>query len=72
MSGAASEADRLRRCRELFERAQAANVTMAEAQRREREERWAELDRRLAAKRCGTVASEPEMSLTWYEEDALR
>jgi hypothetical protein len=61
---APSEADRLRRCRELFERAQTANVTMQEAQRREREARWAEIDARLAAKRAGALGELSEAAET--------
>lgn len=57
MSAACREADRLAQCRAVFERAQADRVDMDEAKRRLRADRWREADARLAAKRCGTVAT---------------
>ena len=68
MSAAEPEADRLRRCRAVFERALADGVDMAEAKRRLRADRWAEANARLAAKRCGTVAGEEGgRELAWFQ-----
>lgn len=57
MTGA-READRVRRCRELFALAIAHGVSMDEARRLHAQHRWAAADQRLAARRCGTRADE--------------
>ena len=62
MSAPVSEAERLRRCRELFERASAANVTLPEQRRREARARWEAVDRRLAARR-----EEDGRELAWFQ-----
>lgn len=51
MTVSASEASRLRRCRELFEAASAAGLTLDEQRRREARARWDAADRRLAERR---------------------
>ena len=56
---ARDEAERLHQCRIVFERAVADRCSMMEARARVVRERWAEADRRLAARRCGTVMPPP-------------
>jgi hypothetical protein len=65
VSAGGSEADRLRRCRELFEHAQAAGVTLDEQRRREARARWDAADRRLAARR---EERDPGRELSWYQK----
>jgi hypothetical protein len=60
-----TEAERLRRCRQVFARAVADGVSMAEAQRREQQDRWRAIDARLAEKRCGTAA--PTSGVWWQQ-----
>ena len=55
MMAAPSPADAMRQRRLIFERAIADNITMAEARERLARERFAESERRLAEKRCGTA-----------------
>jgi hypothetical protein len=50
------EAERLRECRMIFERALADGVGMAEARQRIAADRWKASERRLAERRCGTAA----------------
>ena len=68
----ADETRRLRRARQLFERAQAEGVDMGEARRRIHRERWEEINARLARKAaerlCGTQA--PAIVVT-PEEDGV-
>lgn len=67
---ASSEAVRLRHARELFERAVADGVDMTEAKRRLRADRWADADRALAEKRCGTrvvAVEEGGRELAWFQ-----
>lgn len=56
MPDATREAARLRACREAFAFAQARNITVQAARAELAQARWAAVDARLAAKRCGTVA----------------
>ena len=51
-----TEAERLRRCREVFALAQAESLTMEAAAREHARRRWEEADARLRARRCGTDA----------------
>ena len=73
MTFAASEPERLRRCRQLFERAQRDRVSMEEARRRARQERWAAVERRLSGRLCGTEAppfvaeEEGGRELAWFQ-----
>lgn len=70
----AREAARLQKCRRLFERAQRDHVSMEEAQRRDRQERWAALDRRFSGRLCGTEAppfaaeEEGGRQLAWFQQ----
>ncbi len=66
----ASEAERLRRCRETFELAMREGVPMSVASQRLAERRWAESEKRLAEKRCGTHASAapPPRPHFWYDD----
>ena len=69
----AREAVRLRRCRMIFERALRDGISMEEARRRDRQDRWAAADRRLNGRLCGTEAppfvAEPEggRELAWFQ-----
>ena len=69
----AGEAARLRRCRQLFERALRDRVSMEEARRRDRVERWGAAERRLNGRLCGTEAppfvaeEEGGRELAWYQ-----
>ena len=75
-----SEAERLRACRETFERARRERVSMAEARRRIAEERWRAAEQRLAERRaaaplCGTEApafvagdAEEARALQWWQK----
>jgi hypothetical protein len=67
-----SEADRLRQSRLIFQRALREGTTMAEARDAETRARWADADRRLAA-RCGTQApAEPgDRPTLWYQREDL-
>lgn len=73
MAAIEPEAIRLKRCRELFERAAAENVTLPEARRRMAQERWAATDRKLASARCGTAdvardnADQDGRQLDWWQ-----
>jgi hypothetical protein len=53
---AADRATELRNQRLAFERAMRDGVTIADAQRALAEQSWTDADRRLANRRCGTVA----------------
>lgn len=63
---AVSEAARLRRCRELFEAASAANVTLGEQRRREAQARWEAADAKLAARRADRDEAEAR-PLQWFQ-----
>ncbi|RIA44079.1 hypothetical protein DFR49_2316 [Hephaestia caeni] len=67
-----TEAERLRRCRQVFELAVRDRVSMAVARDRLARERWAEADARLSAKNntalCGTAA--PAFAETDEDGDA--
>jgi hypothetical protein len=69
-SGGTSEADRLRLARLVFERSQRDRISMADARDALARERWAESDRRLAA-RCGTQAPARTTDLPqqWWQRD---
>lgn len=79
MTRGASETERLRRARRLFERAQADGVSMQEARQRLSQERWRKINDRLQAKAarglCGTAAPEftsdddadAEARLQWWQ-----
>lgn len=62
------ETARIRRCRELFERALAANVSIEAVREREMAERWAHADRRLQDRRCGTRAAVPIAEIAAEDE----
>lgn len=69
----ARETARLRECRDLFERAQRDRVSMEEARRRARQERWAAAERRWSGRLCGTEAppfvaeEEGGRPLQWFQ-----
>ena len=58
MSAAVSEAERLKRCRKLFEAASVAGVTLDEQRRCEARARWDAADRRLADRRTARHEAE--------------
>lgn len=63
-----AEADRVRRCRLLFQRAQAIGCTPSQVRQRQAEHRWAVTDARLAAKRCGTeIDADEGHELQWFQ-----
>lgn len=72
--GQQREADRLRLCREAFERALADGVTVKEGRERVIRDRWAEADQRLQQRLCGTRVPEPGdqdggRPLQWWQRD---
>lgn len=68
MTTGPTEAERLRRCRLLFEQALAAGTTPAELARRQAVARWSSIEGRLAARRTrGGEAEAP--SQPWMMRD---
>lgn len=67
--GTGSEAARLRRCRELFEAASAAGVTLDEQRRREARARWQAADRRMADRCAARLvdAGENARPTQWWQ-----
>jgi hypothetical protein len=51
------EAARLRICREAFKLAMSRGISVTAARAELAQARWAAIDARLAAKRCGTLAT---------------
>lgn len=71
MTAPRSEAERIRQCRETFAFAVANGLTMAAARDELVRRRWAEADRRLRDRMCGTsLADQPvddERQLQWWQ-----
>jgi hypothetical protein len=61
-----SEAQRVRRCRQLFERALAAGTTIAAARDADAREHWRAVERRRDT-RCGTEIEDEGRQLTWWQ-----
>lgn len=68
----ASEADRLRRCRETFVFAVAHGLSMQDARQKLTESRWADADARLAARRGASSddrGTPPAADALWMMRD---